>query len=175
MSRLNVEIGASTNPSVKMGPLADEVQFQTVNKYIELGKSSGGALIHGNLDNDTIKSGYFVGVHVFVNLPENSKPMKEEIFGPVVNINTFETEEEVLHKANDIEYGLYASVYTKDVSRAIRMARGLEAGTVGVNCTSPTQVEDMPFGGYKTSGVGRESFKHSLENFLEVKTVLVRV
>jgi aldehyde dehydrogenase (NAD+) len=101
--------------------------------------------------------------------------MKEEIFGPVVNINTFKDEDEVVAKANDTEYGLYAAVYTKDVSRALRMARKLDSGSVGVNCTSPAGASDMPFGGYKASGVGREGWTVSMDNYLEVKTVLIRV
>jgi aldehyde dehydrogenase (NAD+) len=82
--------------------------------------------------------------------------MKEEVFGPVVNINIFSSEDEALAKANGTEYGLYAAVYTKKIDRALRVAKGLEAGTVGVNCTSPTGAPDMPFGSWKASGIGRE-------------------
>ncbi len=112
---------------------------------------------------------------VFLHTPEDALVMKEEIFGPVVNINTFKTEEEVIAKANDSEFGLYSSVYTKDIDRALRFAKALEAGTVAVNCTSPTTARDMPFGGYKSSGAGREGFGHSLNNFLETKTVLIKI
>ncbi len=74
-----------------------------------------------------------------------------------------------------IRYGLYAAVYTKDIDRAMRFAKGLEAGTVGINCTSPTFAIDMPFGGYKSSGSGREWGQWSLDNFLEVKTVMIKL
>lgn len=100
---------------------------------------------------------------------------QEEVFGPFVNINTFKTEEEALEKANATEYGLYASVYTRDISRALRVAKAYESGTVGINCTSPNMAMDMPFGGYKGSGQGREGYGYSLEEHLEYKTVLISI
>ena len=100
---------------------------------------------------------------------------QEEVFGPFVNINTFKTEAEVMEKANATEYGLYASVYTRDISRAMRVAKAYESGTVGINCTSPSMALDMPFGGYKGSGQGREGFGYSLEEHLEHKTVLISI
>jgi aldehyde dehydrogenase (NAD+) len=101
--------------------------------------------------------------------------VKEEVFGPVVVVNTFKKEEEAIEKANSSEFGLYASVFTKDLDRAVRTSKLLEAGTVGVNCTSPSAAMDMPFGGYKKSGIGREGFMHSLDNFLETKTILIKM
>jgi aldehyde dehydrogenase (NAD+) len=101
--------------------------------------------------------------------------MKEEIFGPVVGINTFKTEHEAIAKAVDSEYGLYSAVYTKNIDRALRVAKAMEAGTVGVNCTSPSMASDMPFGGYKGSGVGREGFGYSIDNYLETKAVLIKI
>jgi hypothetical protein len=117
----------------------------------------------------------FVRPTVLLEQPEDSKVMKEEIFGPVVAINTFKSEEDALRKANDTEYGLYAAVFTKDLDRAMRIAKGFESGMVGVNCTSPTGAWDMPFGGYKQSGLGRESFLLSMDNWLENKSVYVKV
>ncbi|KAG9195671.1 aldehyde dehydrogenase (NAD+) [Alternaria panax] len=122
------------------------------------------------------REGYYIKPTIFKDTPEDAKIMKEEIFGPVVNINVFKSEDEVLAKANATEYGLYASVYTKDIDRAMRFAKGLEAGTVGVNCTSPVTGADMPFGGYKSSGSGREGEPlYSLDNFLETKSVLIKI
>lgn len=83
----------------------------------------------------------------------------------MVNINTFVDEDEVVAKANDTEFGLYAAVYTKDINRAMRIVTKLESGTVGVNCTSPTTAHGLPFGGYKSSGLGREGWNVSLNNF----------
>lgn len=101
--------------------------------------------------------------------------MKEEIFGPVVGINTFKTESEAIAKAVDSEFGLYSAVYSQSINRALRVAKAMEAGVVGVNCTSPTIAPDMPFGGYKGSGLGREGHGYSLDNYLETKSVLIKL
>lgn len=170
-----IKIGDPLEKGINHGPQADEVQHKTVLRYLESGKQSGKLLIGGAAPSD--REGYYIQPTAFTNVPEDAQIMKEEIFGPVVNINSFKTEEEVLAKANDTEYGLYAAVYTKDISRALRFAKGLEAGTVGVNCTSPTTgVNDTPFGGYKSSGTGREGEPFtSLNNFLETKSVIIKL
>lgn len=111
---------------------------------------------------------------IFVDQPENSQVVKEEIFGPVVVINTFKTEEEAVSKANDTEFGLYAALYTSNLERALRVGKKLESGMVGVNCTSPTGCWDLPFGGWKGSGVGRESLLESLDEYLEKKSMYIR-
>jgi aldehyde dehydrogenase (NAD+) len=165
-------LGDPTDEQTNHGPQADEVQYKNVSRYIQLGKQSGKLVLGGEERNDG--KGYFVQPTVFTDTPEDAKIMKEEVFGPVVNINTFKTEDEALAKANDTEYGLYAAVYTKNIDRAMRFAKGMEAGTVGVNCTSPTLAHDMPFGGWKVSGVGREGIFESIDNFLETKTVLIK-
>ncbi|KAF2280517.1 aldehyde dehydrogenase-like protein [Westerdykella ornata] len=165
----DVAMGNPMEKGTGHGPQADEIQHKTVLKYLEMGKQSGDLLLGGGAPSD--REGYYIQPTIFANTPEDATIMKEEVFGPVVNINIFKTEEEVLQKANDTEYGLYASVYTKDIDRALRFAKGLEAGTVGVNCTSPTTGKDMPFGGYKSSGSGREGEPfYSLNNFLETKS-----
>lgn len=117
----------------------------------------------------------FIEPTIFLNHPSNSSVSKNEVFGPVVIINTFTSESEALAIANDTEYGLYASVYTRDIDRALRVAKGLESGMVGVNCTSPTGSWDLPFGGWKQSGVGREGFLEGVEEWCETKSVYVKV
>lgn len=159
------------------GPQADEIQFERVKSYLQSASEGKGKLLTGG---KAVKAdgqgGYFIEPTVYEDVPEDERTQKEEVFGPYVNINTFKTEAEVLAKANDTEYGLYASVFTKDMSRAIRVAKGFESGTVGVNCTSPMMATDMPFGGYKGSGQGREGYSgSSLDEYLEVKTVLIKV
>ncbi len=156
------------------GPQADKTQYETVQRYIEEGKKTG-TLLPTDIKKPETNGDLFVGPVVFLQQPEDSKVMKEEIFGPVVCINTFETEEEAMSLANDTEFGLYAAVYTKDMDRALRFAKGLESGMVGVNCTSPTGAWDMPFGGYKSSGSGRESFLLSMDDWLEQKSVYIKV
>ncbi|CBF74799.1 hypothetical protein AN4054.2 [Aspergillus nidulans FGSC A4] len=152
------------------GPQVDGLQYERVKSYITIGEQDGKLSMGGDAGN-----GYFVKPTVFEGVPEDSRIVKEEVFGPVVVINTFKTEEEAIKKANASEFGLYASVFTKDLDRAVRTSKLLEAGTVGVNTTSPNVAKDMPFGGYKMSGVGREGFMHSLDNFLETKTILIKM
>lgn len=170
-----LKAGDPTEKGTTHGPQADDVQYKNVLAFIEEGMKAGGKLSLGGKGNLESKNGYFIEPTVFLDSPEDSKIMKEEVFGPVVNINTFETEEEVIKAANDSEFGLYASVYTKDLDRAMRVAKALESGYVGVNTTSPNTTPDTPFGGYKASGQGREGWLHSLDNFLETKTVLVQL
>ena len=168
-----VNMGDPLQKETNHGPLADVIQHNTVSQYIRSGKESGNIILGG--EDDIPNKGYFIRPTIFTDTPEDAKIMREEVFGPVVNINTFHSEEEALAKANDTEYGLYAAIYTKNIDRAMRFAQGLEAGSVGVNCTSPVNPVDLPFGGYKASGLGREGIKESLDNFLEIKTVMIKV
>lgn len=167
----NVRVGDPLDPAVNHGPLADAAQVDTVARYLEMGKRSGQLLMGGDFEPQT----KIVRPTIFTNTAEGASILSEEIFGPVVHIETFDTEEEALEKANTSEYGLYAAVYTRDIGRALRFAVGFESGTVGVNCTSPVTGFDMPFGGYKGSGVGREGIRESLDAFLEKKTVLLKI
>lgn len=164
-------IGDPTDPNTNHGPQADKVQFDTVVKYIAIGKESGEPIIGGN----STESNLTVQPTIFTDHPEDSRLVKEEIFGPVVVINTFKTEAEVIAKANDTEFGLYASLWTKDLEVALRVSKKIESGMVGVNCASPVTSWDLPFGGYKGSGTGRESLLESMEHFLEHKSIFIKV
>lgn len=166
--------GDPTKEGVQHGPQVDEVQYRAVMSYIEEGKSAGKVALGGEGQLEAM-GGYFVQPTVFLDTAEDARVMKEEIFGPVVHINTFKTEEEAIAKANDTEFGLYASVFTQDIGRALRVAKAVDSGYVSVNATSPTTAEDLPFGGYKVSGQGREGRVESLDNFLETKSVLIRI
>ncbi|KAK5165782.1 uncharacterized protein LTR77_008705 [Saxophila tyrrhenica] len=168
------KLGDPLDKETASGPQADKAQYDTVQKYLEEGKKSG-QVIETDAKMPNGEQHLFVRPTILMNQPEDSKVLKEEIFGPVVAINTFKTEEEALEKANATEYGLYASVYTKDIDRAMRVAKSFESGMVGINCTSPTGAWDMPFGGYKQSGVGRESFHDSMDDWLETKSVFMKV
>lgn len=169
------KLGDPTSKDTNHGPVADRTQYETVLRYVEEGKRTGTLLPTEVASPGAGEDALFVGPTVFLRQPEDAKVMREEVFGPVVCINTFEAEEEALRLANDTEFGLYAAVFTRDIDRAMRFARGLESGLVGVNCTSPTGAWDMPFGGYKQSGIGRESFLLSLEDWLEQKAVFIKV
>lgn len=167
--------GDPTDKTTTHGPQADDIQYKRVLSYIEEGKKEGAELALGGKGNLDSMKGYFIEPTVFLNTPEDAKIMKEEIFGPVVSINTFETEEEAIRLANSTDFGLYASVYTRNLDRALRVAKAFDSGCVSVNCTSPKLARDMPFGGYKLSGQGREGWHHSLDNFLETKTVQIEL
>jgi acyl-CoA reductase-like NAD-dependent aldehyde dehydrogenase len=168
------KLGDPTKSGVTQGPQVDGIQHEKILNYIEEGKKTGKMILGGKPD-ESLGKGYFVPPTAFINTPEDAKIMREEVFGPVVNINVFHTEKEALEKANNTEFGLYAAVFTKNIDRALRVAKALEAGSVGVNCTSPTVAMDMPFGGWKGSGIGREGIQFSLNNFLEVKTVFIKL
>lgn len=162
--------GDPSDPATNFGPQADKIQFDRVMRYVDDGKKTGEMISRPDGD------GLFVPPTIFLGQPEDVPVMKHEIFGPVVCINHFDTEEEALKLANDSKYGLYAAVYTKDINRAMRVAKGLESGLVGVNCTSPTNATDMPFGGQKSSGSReRDSRLRSLENWLQEKSVFMKI
>ncbi|PYH95037.1 aldehyde dehydrogenase [Aspergillus ellipticus CBS 707.79] len=163
-------LGDPLDKETTLGPQTGKIQYERVKSYISAAEKESAVTLGGDANN-----GYFIKPTVFENMPEDAQIMKEEVFGPVVVINTFKTEDEVLQKANDSEYGLYASVFTKDIDRAVRVSKLLETGTVGVNCTSPLMPKDMPFGGFKGSGIGRESYLHSMESYLETKAVLIQI
>ncbi len=168
------KLGDPLDANTASGPQADQAQHETVLRYLDEAKKSG-KVLETEASPPAELNGLFVKPTVLLEQPEDSKVMKEEIFGPVVAINTFKSEEDALRKANDTEYGLYAAVFTKDIDRAMRIAKGFESGMVGVNCTSPTGAWDMPFGGYKQSGLGRESFLLSMDDWLENKSVYIKV
>jgi aldehyde dehydrogenase (NAD+) len=174
MKTAMTQMGVSADPLAEgtmRGPQVDKIQFDRVMGYLNLAKEEGLEIpLGGGRERDT---GYFVAPTIIANAPENSRVMKEEIFGPVVCINTFTDENEVLARANDTEYGLYSSLFTKDISRALRVAKKLEAGSVGVNCTSPTMAFDMPFGGFKQSGDGREMSRYAMDYWTELKSVFI--
>ncbi|KAI5365305.1 Putative aldehyde dehydrogenase domain, aldehyde/histidinol dehydrogenase [Septoria linicola] len=162
-------------PETQQGPQADQLQYERIQTFLQAASEGKGKLEAGGKATQVDGKGYFIEPTVYSGVDENEKTQKEEVFGPFVNINTFKTEAEVLEKANATEYGLYASVFTKDISRALRVAKAFESGTVGINCTSPSMAMDMPFGGYKGSGQGREGYGYSLEEHLEHKTVLIKI
>jgi aldehyde dehydrogenase (NAD+) len=168
-------LGDPTSADTNHGPQADKTQHENVQKYIAVGKEEAKTTI--DTAPSTLSDSKSLLVHpvIFTDVSEQSRIAKEEIFGPVVIINSFSTEEEAIAKANDTEFGLYAALYTKDLERAMRVGKKLESGMVGINCTSPTGCWDLPFGGWKGSGTGRESLLESMDHYLEHKSMYVRV
>lgn len=174
MKTAMTQMGQTGDPlaaGTQRGPQADKIQFDRVMSFLQQAKDEKLSVALGG---DRVGTeGYYIEPTILANVPEDSRVMKEEIFGPVVCINTFSDEDEVLQRANDTEYGLYASVFTRDISRALRVAKALEAGSVGVNCTSPTMAIDLPFGGWKQSGDGRELSKYATDYWTELKSVFI--
>ena len=155
-----------------MGPLVSEKHMQDVLNYIEIGKKEGAKLVCGGYryEEGECAKGYFVRPTIFDECTGDMRIVQEEIFGPVVTIQTFETEEEAIALANDTIYGLAGAVFTNDATRAQRVISELRAGITWINCYNPA-FSEAPWGGYKMSGIGRELGTHGLEEYQEVKQI----
>lgn len=156
------------DPGASMGALVDEAHLQRVLGYIATGANEGGRLVLGGNRADIVSGGCYLEPTVFDDVQHSHTIAREEIFGPVLSVMAFDTEEEALRMANDTEYGLAAGLWTKDVSRAHRVARKLRAGSVWVNEWDGGDM-NAPFGGYKQSGNGRDKSLHAFEKYSELK------
>src|SRR5207244_756755 len=154
------------------GALISAAHLEKVTGYIELAKQEGGTIVSGGRRVD--RKGYFVEPTVITGLGTDCRVLQEEIFGPVVTITPFRDEAEAVRFANSTRYGLSSSVWTRDLSRAHRVAAAIESGTVWINCWLLRDLR-VPFGGMKESGVGREGGVDSLEFFTEAKNVCVKL
>ena len=163
-----IPIGNGLDEGVKLGPLVSAPQRQRVESFVQQAVSDGGRLVTGG--GRPRDKGYFYQPTILADLPESSTAWREEIFGPVLCVATFKSEDEAVERANDSPYGLAAAVMSADTARCERVARALEAGIVWINCSQPTFTE-APWGGMKESGVGRELGTWGLENYLETKQV----
>jgi phenylacetaldehyde dehydrogenase len=166
----SIKLGAGVDPETEMGPLVSEEQLKRVTGYLESGKKEGAKAVTGG--KRVGDRGYFVAPTVFTGANAEMKIVREEIFGPVVVAEPFDDIEKVVQQANNTEYGLAASVWTKDISKAHHTAAMLRAGTVWVNCHNIFDAS-LPFGGYKQSGWGREMGREALELYTETKAVCV--
>ncbi|KAG0289217.1 Aldehyde dehydrogenase 8 member A1 [Dissophora globulifera] len=169
-----LKIGDPTKKDTNMGALVSKEHWDKVVGYIELGVQEGGMIEYGGRKPSSLegefKNGYFLEPTIISGLTPACRTMREEIFGPVVTIYAFDTEDEAVRLANDSEYGLSCSVWTENGRRARRVAGAIQAGTVWVNTWMARDLR-MPFGGMKKSGVGREGGEHSLEFYSELKTI----
>ncbi len=167
-----IKVGPGFDPETAMGPLVSEEQLHRVCSYLEIGLSEGAEAVVGG--HKRPGSGYFVEPTVMVKTKPEMKVVREEIFGPVVCAMPFRDVDKLIAEANQSEYGLAAAVWTRDISKAHRIAEKLRAGTVWINCYNVFDAA-LPFGGYKQSGWGREMGHEVLEMYTEVKAVCAAI
>lgn len=169
-----IRIGDPLDPETQMGPLINKSQHEKVAGYIQIGKQEGARLVAGGgiPSLQGFEGGFFVEPTVFADVADGMRIAREEIFGPVMAVLRFDTEDEVLSRANDTEFGLSAGVFTRDIPRAHRVIAELQAGTCWINAYNLTPVE-IPFGGFKQSGIGRENGTAALAHYSQLKSVYV--
>lgn len=162
-----LKVGNGMDEGVDIGPLIDKDAYEKVNQHLKDALDQGAELIHGG-ESYQESDGYFVEPTVLKGVTEEMLCMNEETFGPLAPISTFTTESEVIDRANNTPYGLAAYLFTESISKAVRIGEKLEYGIVGINDGMPSTVQ-VPFGGFKESGLGREGGHHGMEEYLEVK------
>lgn len=169
-----MKVGNPKNDDVKLGAVVSKPHFEKILSYIALAKQEGGTVLCGGKPAETELNGWFIEPTVIEGLAETCRTNQEEIFGPVVTLQSFDTEEEVLNYANGTKYGLASTVWTTDLTKAHRVAANLHTGIVWVNCWLMRDLR-TPFGGVKQSGVGREGGWEALRFFTEPKNVCIPV
>lgn len=167
-------VGDPQDPATRVGPMIEKPHLDKVLGYIAAGKSAGARLVMGGNRTLTETGGHFVEITIFDEVTPSMSIARDEIFGPVLSIIPFDTEAEAIAIANDTNYGLAASLYTRDLNTAHRVARAIRAGTVSVNCFSEGDMT-TPFGGYKESGfAGRDKSVYAHQQYTELKTIWIQ-
>ena len=175
-----IRIGDPKDPDTHMGALISKTHLEKVIRFIESGKSSGARLLTGgtrpekDFKGRDISSGNFISPAIFTNCDDSMEICREEIFGPVLSVLTFDSEEEVIERSNNTSYGLSAGVFTNDIKRGHRVIHQLQAGTCWINNYNITPIE-LPFGGNKQSGQGRENSLAAIQYYTQLKSVYVEL
>ncbi|CAK9440320.1 uncharacterized protein LODBEIA_P44200 [Lodderomyces beijingensis] len=167
-----IKLGDPFDPETFMGSQVSEVQLSKILSYIEAGKEQGAKLITGGKRCD--KKGFFLQPTIFADVDNNMRIAKEEIFGPVVSVIKFETVEEAIELANNTEYGLAAAIHTLDINKAVHVSNNITAGTVWVNTYNDFDVM-VPFGGFHSSGFGREMGEEVFQEYTQIKAVRMKI
>ncbi|MGE4248606.1 MAG: aldehyde dehydrogenase [Parvibaculaceae bacterium] len=162
------------DPKTSMGAMVDESQMERVLDYIDIGRKEGAKVAFGGERARRNTGGFYVEPTIFDAVKNSMRIAQEEIFGPVVATITFKDDEEAVKIANDTIYGLQASLWTRDITRAHKVARSLRAGTVNINSTDGGDIT-APFGGYKQSGIGRDKSLHALEKYQQIKHTYIQL
>jgi acyl-CoA reductase-like NAD-dependent aldehyde dehydrogenase len=172
----NVKVGDPADESTEVGPLVSAKQRDRVKDYIEIGLGEGASVVVGGAapDDPSLADGAYLLPTVFDGVDNDMRIAREEIFGPVVSVIPFDTEEEALRLANATPYGLSGSIWSRDIGKAMRAARALQSGVISVNSNSSVHTE-APFGGYKMSGIGRELGMAALDLYTETKNVFIDI
>jgi len=166
-------VGDPLDPATEIGPLISMKQRERVQAYVEVGQREGARLLSGgSAPGGALARGSYLDPTVFDRADNKMRIAQEEIFGPVLTIIPFSDEDELLRLVNDTPYGLSGSIWTRDIGRALRVARGVKTGVLSIN-SSRSVHQEAPFGGYKRSGIGRELGMHALQLYTEVKNVFI--
>ena len=172
----SVKVGHSMDPNTMMGAIVNEKQMKKILDYIKIGESEGCKIGCGGvrITENGLDKGYYIKPTLLLNANNKMRVAQEEIFGPVAVVIKFHDVDEVIAMANDSPYGLGGAVWTKNINKAIKVARGVETGRMWVN-TYHALPDGSPFGGYKESGIGRECHKVILEHYTQMKNIMINM
>ena len=172
----HVKVGLPWEQDTQMGSQINEGQLKKILSYIDIAKSEGATIACGGerCTEGELAKGAFMEPTLITNVTNDMRVAQEEIFGPVACVIKFKTEDEVIEMANDSKYGLGGAVWTRDINRAIRVSRAIETGRMWVNTYNAIPA-GAPFGGYKQSGIGRETHKVILEHYTQMKNIMINL